>query len=102
MNRKRLLCFSASSVSSSALAGYETYCSAAATPPQDSMYPDENETVRQLLHVCVCAGSMDFHKHRPSDDLNSDLFKQLHTLFLPSQDVPLHILCYLSNILHSN
>lgn len=35
--------------------GYETSSSAAAALLQDRMYPDENETVRQPLCVCVRA-----------------------------------------------
>lgn len=32
---------------------------AATTRPRDSMYPDENETVRLLLYLCMCAVSRD-------------------------------------------
>lgn len=37
-------------------AGYKTYSSAAAAQLRDSMYPDENETVRQLFFLSVQQG----------------------------------------------
>lgn len=40
------------------------------------MYPDENETVRQPLYVCI---------HWQGDALEERIFVKLHAHFLPSQ-----------------
>lgn len=61
-------------------AGDKTYSSAAATQLQDSMYPEENETVRQLL-LFVHVHYRNFRRSQ------LDLFIQLNA----SQHNPPHI-----------